>query len=405
MVETKDGPVARWTQRGGRVVCFPVVGDGTRYRGTVDCWYVAYTDHTGRDRTEKAYRDRRLSERKALDIEDREERLRAGDVSPAAVRRKDKALGALLDEWAGAIRDGGATQHQADQSRARVAVTLREAGIGRAVDIEPKAVGRALAEFRRTGVPRQAGDKRRPKPLAAQTSNHYLKAVKAFSGWLVDAGYADTDPMARARGVRVEGAETFKRRALTAEELERLVSAAATRKERGRPSGLPGPHRAIVYYAAFYTGFRLNELAVLTPADFHLEGTAPSVVLAARYTKNKKEARQYLPAHAAERLRAYLADKPAHRPVWGWARNFFAGRRAAPTLRLDLAAAGIPHSTAAGRVDFHAIRASYITGLVIAGVPLPFVQKAARHSDPRLTMRYVRTTDEQLAAEVGKLGK
>jgi integrase len=178
----------------------------------------------------------------------------------------------------------------------------------------------------------------------------------------------------------------------------------AERKGRGRPCALPGPDRAMAYYTGFYTGFRLNELAKLVPSDFHLGGAAPHVVLAARHTKNKKEARQYLPAHAAERLRAYLADKPPHRPVWGWARNFFAGRRAARTLRFDLAAAGIPESASAGRVDFHAIRASYITGLVVAGVPLPFVQKAARHSDPRLTMRYVHTTDEQLAAEVGKLG-
>jgi integrase len=385
-------------------VSFPVVGDGTRYRGTVDCWYVAYRDHAGVERTQKAYRDRRLSDRLRLDIEDREERVTAGDLSPATVRRKDKALGQLLDEWAQAIRDRGVTGHQADQMRHRAEATLREAGISRAVDLNPKDVTRALAVFRRDGVPRSAEDRRKRKAISAQTSNHFLGAVKAFSGWCVDAGYLDADPVARAKGVRVAGGETFKRRALDVGELDRLVAATVSRKGRGRPSGLAGPDRAMVYFAAFYTGLRLNELAVLTPADFRLDDAKPSVVLAAKHTKNRREARQYLPRHAAERLRTYLAGKPVGRPLWGHARNFFAGRRAARTLRLDLAAAGIPSSTPAGRIDFHAIRASYITGLVVAGVPLPFVQRAARHSDPRLTMRYVHTTDEQLADEVGKLG-
>lgn len=60
---------------------------------------------------------------------------------------------------------------------------------------------------------------------------------------------------------------------------------------------------------------------------------------------------------------------------------------AAEMLRGDLAAAGIEHKDAAGRVlDFHALRKSFATWLSKAGVAPKAAQELMRHSDVRLTL-------------------
>lgn len=362
-------------------------------------WYVRYTDHTGKERTEAVSPNRKLAERRKIEIEEREEKIRHGVLPAGAVGQGGAALWPLFERWEEAIRDKGASAKQAAQSRHRAEATFREAGISRPADITAEDVVAALAHFRRAGVPRREGDRRKPKPLSARTSNHFLRACRAFVGWLIDIKVMQADPLARVRQLNPDGRETFTRRALDAGELERLVAAATIRRSR---CDLAGVDRGMVYYVAFYTGFRLNELAVLVPEDFRL-GQSPCVVLRSRHTKNKKEARQYLPTHAAERLRVYLADKPAGQPVWT-APNFFAGLKASAVLRRDLAAAGIPFETPDGRVDFHALRGSYITALAVAGVPLPVVQRAARHSDPRLTARhYIRLTDANMADEMQRM--
>jgi integrase/recombinase XerD len=396
----KGVKVAIWTMRGGRKVEAPVSEDEKRCTVQSPRWRGYYKDHAGNDCEVTLFEDRDASWRRLLEITRRERDIRAGNLSPAAARREGKTLTALLNEWEQAIRDGGSSDKQAAQSRRRVDATCEAAGVIRPADLTPGIVATALAGFRRAGVPRLEGNRQRPKPLSARTSNHFLRACKAFTGWATDAGYLEADPLARAAGIPVDGRATFTRRALTVAELEQLMDATARRPAR---CSLAGPDRAMVYYVAFYTGFRLNELAVLRPEDFRVDGGSPCVVLSAKSTKNKKEARQYLPAHVADRLTAYLAGKGGG-PVWGHARNFFGGLKAAGVLRRDLAAAGIPFETADGRVDFHAIRASYITALAVAGVPLAHAQKMARHSDPRLTSNvYSRLTDADLAGAAAKL--
>lgn len=395
--------VACWTLRGGREVKAAISKDGKRCTVIGPRWRGNYRDHRGLEVEVMLFEDKEASWRRLLDLSRTSRDVASGNVSAASARRGDRAISELLDEWGKAVKDGGATDKQAGQGVHRVSATCLAAGIVRPGDMTASKVSAALADFRRDGVPRTAENQQRPKPLSARTSNHYLAACRAFGLWCVRSGYLDADPLVGASGVPVDGAETFERRALTVEELDRLMAGAAARPSR---CGLSGVGRAFVYLTAFYTGLRLNELAALMPEDFRLAGDTPCIVLHGRHTKNGKDARQYLPAHAASALRAYLRGKPSKRPVWGHARNFFAGLKATNVLRLDLAAAGIPFETADGRVDFHALRASYVTALAIAGVPVAHAQRMARHSDPRLTLRtYARLTDADLAAQAAKLPK
>ncbi len=59
----------------------------------------------------------------------------------------------------------------------------------------------------------------------------------------------------------------------------------------------------------------------------------------------------------------------------------------------------------AGRVaDFHALRASYITLLVMSGISVKTAQELARHSDPKLTMNvYTRLGVHDLASALNAL--
>ena len=55
-------------------------------------------------------------------------------------------------------------------------------------------------------------------------------------------------------------------------------------------------------------------------------------------------------------------------------------------IRVDLAAAKIPYETAQGVIDFHALRATFVSHLVASGASVKTCQVLARHSTPSLTI-------------------
>ena len=64
----------------------------------------------------------------------------------------------------------------------------------------------------------------------------------------------------------------------------------------------------------------------------------------------------------------------------------------------------IPEQTEAGRVDFHALRVTFVTNLARAGVSLAQAQELARHCSPQLTSSiYSRFGFDEDAAAIAKL--
>jgi integrase len=137
----------------------------------------------------------------------------------------------------------------------------------------------------------------------------------------------------------------------------------------------------MLYTLALGTGLRSAELRTLTPEQFDLAANPPTVTVLACYAKNGREATQPLPTALAGLVVPWLAAKPAGRPV-------FEGmtKRTAEMLAIDLKAAGIAPETDSGVVDFHALRASYISNLVASGASVKVCQVLARHSTPSLTI-------------------
>ena len=73
-------------------------------------------------------------------------------------------------------------------------------------------------------------------------------------------------------------------------------------------------------------------------------------------------------------------------------------------LRHDLAAAGIAYETDSGVLDFHALRAAYVSELVRSGASVKTCQALVRHSDPKLTIGvYAKASIHDLAGAVESL--
>ena len=84
-------------------------------------------------------------------------------------------------------------------------------------------------------------------------------------------------------------------------------------------------------------------------------------------------------------LRPWLATRAHRERVWpgNWAKLKYAGRM----LKRDLKTAGIPYVDENGLyADFHALRHTFITNIVKAGVNPKTAQSLARHSSIDLTM-------------------
>ena len=75
-------------------------------------------------------------------------------------------------------------------------------------------------------------------------------------------------------------------------------------------------------------------------------------------------------------------------------------------LDKDLLIAGIPKSTPAGKLDFHACRVAYINLVLESGASIKEAQTLARHATPHLTMNvYGRVREERLAQAIEQMAR
>ncbi len=125
--------------------------------------------------------------------------------------------------------------------------------------------------------------------MSARTRRHYAVHVLQFGRWLVATGRAVKNPFAGLQtAVNVENDRRRRRRALSPEDCQRLLAAAAASKPK--LGGMIGPDRRIFYALAVSTGLRRNELGSLTPESFQLDTEPPTVTVGGKWTKNQKMA-------------------------------------------------------------------------------------------------------------------
>ena len=325
-------------------------------------------DQNGRRRKMTGATDKGVSQRIANDLENKVALRKAGliDTKDEAYRDHEaKPLASHLDDFEAAMAGNGGNKKYPTLTTHRIARVLALAKVKRISELSLSKIKGAI-------------DSLRGGEMATETANHHIRAVKGFARWLWRDGRAREHYLAHLATTSSEGDRRRVRRALTHEEAARVVQAAACGPDAGN---LSGPDRAVLYHLALGTGFRAEELRTLTPERFNLDADPPTVTARACYTKNGKEAVQPLARSLADRLRPWLALRPAGRPVFEGMTG-----RTAEMIRVDLKAAGISYETDSGVVDFHALRGIYISNLVSSGTSVKTCQTLARHSSPSLTI-------------------
>ena len=176
-----------------------------------------------------------------------------------------------------------------------------------------------------------------------------------------------------------------------------------------------GRERALIYKALVLTGLRKAELASLTVGKLDLDGPTAYATVEAADEKAGRGANVPLRADLADDLRQWLADRleavrrevrasndtiPAK--LSGDVSLFYVPTGLVRILDRDLAAAGIPKRDDRGRtVDVHAMRHTFGTHLSKGGVTPRTAQAAMRHSTLDLTMNTY--TDPRLLDVAGAM--
>ncbi len=372
-------------------------------------WVARWYDHRG----VRVERSTRTTDRKAADQMLRHwmaesAKRRSGMIDPeveAVTKRSREPIRVALDAWRASLAARNITPKRVSVATRRAETIIEACGFPTLAGIRAEGVHAWIAERR------EAGD-------APRTINGHLQALRQMVKWAIGDGRLASNPVVGVSAVRVIG-QTFQRRPLDPAEAAQLLSVTEDGPIR---RGMAGPDRAMLYRVALGTGFRAAEIASLTPECFDLDAAPPAVTVRAAYSKRRRDDRQPIRSDLAETLRGWLDDKRPGDPV------FRVGdlSRLAATLRADLrlgrarwirAVSGPAERRERARtdflrevdrdgrrVDFHALRASYITMLVKSGASVKEAQELARHSDPKLTLGvYTRLGVHDLAGALDRM--
>jgi integrase len=234
------------------------------------------------------------------------------------------------------------------------------------------------------------------KTKSGKTVANYAESLKALGHWAVQRGYLDTDPL-KALAPFDTTPQTL-RRTLTVDEIQSLLRVA-------------DPARRLLYEVALLSGLRAGELRQLSTD--HLDRTNNGLTLDASWTKNRKAEFQPLPAGLIERMSA-SAENGEARGLYDRHYRRSDAQRGGPSnpilfvpsslsrcLDQDLKRAGISKVTVLGKLDFHALRTTYVNLVLESGVSPKEAQALARHSSPNLTFNvYGRTSASRLSEAV-----
>jgi integrase len=448
---------ARWTDRRGRKRTAKVITgkDGSdRVVFTSNTHVARFRDGAGVVRkVGTGCRTKDAAAAVLTDLRGRAELVRANVLSPAQAAAADHAgspIAPHVDAYLLALGRKACVAHVKNVRRL-LGRLIAECGFGRPADLRREPLEAWLATRQRDG-------------MSARTGNTYLSAAAAFAEWCRENDRLVTNPFADIAKGDERSDRRRTRRALTEDELSRLLTVARLRPfadfgretekvaadpaapkrsnwrrapltfatvvaaaDRGRRSfgrrpdfaaelERRGRERALVYKALVLTGLRKNELASLTVGQLDLDAERPYAILDAADEKNRQGSEIPLRPDLAADLRAWLADRLAERQADARLKLgqpvpirlppsepvFDVPAGLVRILDRDLVAADIPKRDDRGRtVDVHAMRTTFGTHLSRGGVSLRTAQAAMRHSKPELTANIY--TDPRLLDVAGAL--
>ncbi len=430
VVQRRGKPMVRWTDGRGRTRHNPLADDGERMMYVSEVWYARYRDLDGSDRrVSTGCRDEQAARKWLADVIAEQEKVRVGFITTRQVAMAEhgkRPVSAHIDDYLAhlaskRVRGRKVSPHYRRNLAGRLRRLTREAGIAKLASITADAVNRWL-------------DKAEEADMAASTRNEYLASMIAFCNWLVRDGRLEANPLARMQKADRTSDRRHVRRALTVEEIGRLLDATVLRPiaEHGRTTvplaqedkcgrstwtyqalttdnlaacharGLEklakhphritelealGRERKLYYLVALSTGLRRNDIASLTVGQVHLDAVpVPHIHLSAAQAKSGKEANLPLRPDVATLIREYLEERGPDLPL---DRRLFVHPVTIRIFDADCQAAGIPKADRRGRVvDIHALRVTFGTHLAVANVHPRVAQAALRHSRIELTTNF-----------------
>jgi integrase len=183
-------------------------------------------------------------------------------------------------------------------------------------------------------------DSKDSKGISRQSVNYYLQAVKQFCSWAVYDRRASESPVKHLKGLNVRTDRRHDRRALSLDEIRRLLETTTTQPES---FGMLGPQRALLYRLAVETGLRANELRTLKVLSFDFDNY--SVIVEAAYSKHRRQDVLPLRPDTADTIRAFISGKLPTVSVFNMPKSWLV----VDMLKADLQAAGIPYVDDSGR--------------------------------------------------------
>ncbi len=366
-------------------------------------WWGRYTDSLGCEKRVPLATDKMVSQSMLKELVHKVERQKAGLEDP------------VEDEMQKPIRVHLADFEKSQKSKNNSPRYIFEI-MGKIRRFVDACRWRRIGQIKATDVQGFLADLRE-EGLSIQTSNHYLRAIKNFTRWLVINRRLKSNPLDSLSMLNTRVDRRHDRRPLSQEEFTRLVKVS----EEGPPAvGLCGRDRAMLYILAAWTGLRRGEIGSLTLQNFNLDGNPPTVTVEASYSKHRREDKQILHSDLVERFRAWLSyRKPSPGEILFPISERTCGvhRRTSEMMKQDLKAARaiwiaaaedeqerkkreasdfLKYQDSQGRfADFHSLRHTFVTNLCKADISPKTAQTLARHSDIRLTMNIYSHVDEQ----------
>lgn len=366
-------------------------------RGNKGPWYLSWFDERGKRREECAKTtDRATAQRMLAKRTEEVAKRRDGIISPSESMIVDAARTAIekhIGEYIAACKLAGQAEAFVISKDKQLRAIVAEARITRLTDLTPAVLTQHLTGLQRKGK-------------SARWNNYVRAAAIAFGNWCVKTRKMPENLMKVVSKADEDGDRRRVRRALTDEELARLLEVAA---KRGRRAW---------YLTAALAGLRFGDLGRLQWSDVDFEASTilirrgkskrddllplhPDLATELRALKAKQKAsdadrvfptimdgrtrlNDFFAAGLAERVEVKNPDGSTKMRSHGKGR----GKRQVPVIRL------VAKPDAKGRVvDLHALRTTLGTKLARAGVAPALAKQIMRHSDYRTTLKYYTDLD------------
>jgi integrase len=409
--ERRGKKIARWVDERGRAQVAELEKDGKRVVFEYENWFARYRDASGQvRRVSTGCRDEQAARQVLANLVSEMEKVKSGIMTHDDARagaHADVPLARHVEDYLTHLRACERCEEHIEGTGQSIARVANDCGFERLRDLQRVTVERWLLKQAVAG-------------MGARTRNTYRIALVAFGNWCLREARLLNNPLAGLPKANEAVDRRRERRALTLEEIGKLLKAAEERPlhekmliRRGKHKGTLrakinertkramvrlGRDRAMFYRIAIYTGLRAGELASRTLADLQLDASPPYLTLDARHDKARRGARQPLPDALVQAIRSYLAIrlKEAQEDALRSGKPVPAALAAterltpeAPVVRVfdrDLKMAGITKKDESKRtVDIHSLRHTFGTLLARSGAAPRTAMELMRHSDIRLT--------------------